>query len=131
MFDTSWIADLDAGGVCEAMLAARDVVREQEWRELVLAAQWAVLHDPSHDPAVSAAGASAGGERVRRVGGDGTPEIAEFGCAELGLVMGTGFIAAGNLIRDAVDLQHRHPHTCGRCSAPVAGGCGRPARSRT
>ena len=45
MFDTSWIADLDADGACEAVVGTQGDLREAEWRELALAAHWADLHD--------------------------------------------------------------------------------------
>jgi len=106
MFDTSWLDDLDATAACEAVIVNQDDLREQEWRELAIAARWAVLHGPESLPAQDPA---PGRERLVRRGGDGTPEIAEFGCAELGLLTGVGFIAASNLLRDALDLQHRHP----------------------
>ena len=113
MFDTAWTATLDAGSACAAIIATQDKLRESEWTELVLAAQWAVLHDGESARTrarVGSAGAVLPGtERAIRVGGEGTPEIAEFASAELGLLMGTGFIAAANLLRDAIDLQHRHP----------------------
>ncbi len=86
--------------------ATQAALREQEWRELALAEHWAVLHGPE---SLVPPEASPGGERLRQVGGDGTPVAAEFACAELGLRMGVGFIAASTLIRDAVDLRHRHP----------------------
>lgn len=35
--------------------------------------------------------------------------MAEFACAELGLLMGVGCIAANTMMRDALDLEHRHP----------------------
>ncbi len=44
-----------------------------------------------------------------RAGGEGTPQITEFACAELGLLMGVGPLTAQSLVRDAVDLRHRHP----------------------
>ncbi len=50
-----------------------------------------------------------GVERAVRVGGAGTPLVMEFACAELGLVMGVGPLTAQALVRDAVDLRHRHP----------------------
>ena len=112
MFDSSWVVDLDAEAAAALVGATQDALREQEWREITLAAQWAVLHDertlPPGNPSDTGP-RPAGRERARRAGGDGTPRIAEFACAELGALMGTGFIAAANLIRDAVDLQHRHP----------------------
>jgi hypothetical protein len=108
MFDASWLADLDAEAAAELVGATQDALREQEWREITLAAQWAVLHDEHTVPPVTGP-RPRGIERAVSAGGDGTPRIAEFACAELGALMGTGFIAAANLIRDAVDLQHRHP----------------------
>ena len=49
-------------------------------------------------------------ERAKQLGGAGTPAVAEFACAELGVLMGTSPVTAENLVRDAVDLRHRHPH---------------------
>ncbi|MDX6301888.1 MAG: hypothetical protein QOF53_3102, partial [Nocardioidaceae bacterium] len=46
MFDTSWIADLDADQACAEITATQDVLREKEWHELRLAGHWAVLNDP-------------------------------------------------------------------------------------
>src|SRR4051794_16072851 len=104
MFDTSWVADLDADAACAAITATQEELRTREWHELVLAAHWADLHDPHARPRESGTPASgtpgsraAGGERAVRPGGDGTPQVAEFACAELGLVMGIGFIAASGL----------------------------------
>ena len=51
----------------------------------------------------------AGMERAKQLGGAGTPAVAEFACAELGVLMGTSPVTAENLVRDAVDLRHRHP----------------------
>jgi hypothetical protein len=44
MFDTSWIADLDADSACLAVAGNQQDLREQELRELLLAAHWATLH---------------------------------------------------------------------------------------
>src|SRR4051794_20550535 len=128
MFDTSWVADLDAETACAAITATQEALRTQEWHELVLAAHWAALHDPHtvcRDPGTPGSG-KRGGERAVRPGGDGTPQVAEFASAELGLVMGIGFIAAGSLIRDALDLQHRHP----RLWQALAEGKGRVWKAR-
>ena len=108
MFDTSWIADLDATSACEAILGTQQELREQEVRELRLAAHWAVLHGVDSVP-VRVGPVLPGTERVKQLGGDGTLGVAEFACAELGMLMGTGFVAADRLMRDALDLQHRHP----------------------
>ena len=54
--------------------------------------------------------------------------VAEFACAELGVLLGTSPISADHLIRDALDLRHRHPALWAALGAGRAG-CGRPARS--
>ena len=53
MFDTSWIADLDATSACEAIVGTQQELREQEVCELRLAAHWAVLHGVDSVPACS------------------------------------------------------------------------------
>ena len=108
MFDTSWIADLDAAAACRAITGTQADLREAEWRELALAAHWADLHD-GHTVPVRTGPVLAGMERAKRAGGDGTPMVAEFACAELGVLLGTSPISADHLIRDALDLRHRHP----------------------
>jgi len=109
MFDTSWIADLDAGSACEAIVATQTELRERELRELVLAAQWVKIHNADTLPNQTTGRVPPGTERAKQLGGDGTPPVAEFACAELGMLMGTGFITAENLMRDVLDLEHRHP----------------------
>ena len=128
MFDTSWIADLDADGACRAVAGTQVDLREAEWRELALAAHWADLHDEHTLPPTGPV--LAGMERARRVGGAGTPAVAEFACAELGVLMGTSSVAADHLIRDALDLRHRHPALWAALGAGGRG-CGRRGRSRS
>jgi hypothetical protein len=125
MFDSDWIADLDADAACEAIRRTQDELREREWREIALAAHWAVLHDEHTLPA-RIGPPPEGAERVRRAGGEGTPLVAEFACGELAVLMGTGFISADNLMSDALDLQHRHP----RMWAALAMGQGRVWKAR-
>ncbi len=50
-----------------------------------------------------------GCERAVRLGGDGTPLVAEFAPAELGTALGESAHSARALIGDALDLRHRHP----------------------
>ena len=125
MFDSEWIGDLDAAGVCEAVADTQVELREREWRELALAAHWAVLHSPESLPARTG-WLVPGVEGVKQLGGPGTPQVTEFACAELAVLMGTGFISADNLMRDALDLQHRHPHMW----AALAAGQGRVWKAR-
>lgn len=50
-----------------------------------------------------------GGERLVRSGGDGTPEVAEFLVVELAAMLKIGAPSAWALIRDVLNLRHRHP----------------------
>jgi hypothetical protein len=125
MFDTEEIAGLDATAACAAITATQDELREREWRELALAAHWATLHGPDTLPNPVRGGVR-GAERAVAAGGDGTPLVAEFACAELAVLMGTGYVAADRLIGDAVDLRHRHP----RLWAALATGRGRVWKAR-
>ncbi|WP_460771838.1 DUF222 domain-containing protein, partial [Mariniluteicoccus flavus] len=49
------------------------------------------------------------GERLMVLGGDGTPQVAEFCTLEVGPALGISPDAAAQLIADVLDLQHRHP----------------------
>ena len=44
-----------------------------------------------------------------RLGADGTPLVREFAATELGVLIGTTTHAARSLMRDVLDLRHRHP----------------------
>lgn len=52
-----------------------------------------------------------GAPRLIRSGSDGTPEIDEFLVAELHPLLGTSPASAWALMRDAINLRERHPHT--------------------
>ena len=125
MFDTSWIADLDADAACRAITGTQVELREAEWRELALVAHWADLHGEG-SVSRDTGRVLAGMELERQLGGAGTPLVAEFACAELGVLMGTGPVAAENLVRDALDLRHRHP----RLWAALGQGRGRVWKAR-
>ncbi len=109
---------------CRAVAGTQQDLREAEWRELALAAHWADLHDEQTIP-VSVGPVLAGLERAVRLGGDGTPLVAEFACAELAVLMGIGCVAAEHLVRDALDLRHRHPVLWAGARLTVGVGCGR------
>ena len=84
---------------------------EIEARLFELAARFADLH-PGHG--LPAAGSTSsrvlpGLERVVRLGGVGTPWVAEFAYAELGARMGMGTWAARRYVADALDVRHRLP----------------------
>jgi hypothetical protein len=58
-----------------------------------------------------------GGERARRVGGEGTPLIAEFSPATLAARLGLSTHAGRELMADALDLAHRLPQLWERVQA--------------
>jgi hypothetical protein len=104
--------ELDADATLEQMASSRSAERRVQAEQLATAAHWAdlnaVLQAPCRVP---------GGERLVRVGGEGTPEIAEFCVAELGVVMQTTDTTAAALVADALDLRHRLPHLWTRVQA--------------
>ena len=53
-------------------------------------------------------------QRACAWGGEGTPEVSEYCAAELGVLQGTGIMAARSLIADALDLRYRLPRLWGR-----------------
>ena len=62
----------------------------------------------------------AGMERGVRLGGVGTPVVAEFACAELGARMRMGTWAARRYLADALDVRHRLPLVWARVVAREA-----------
>ncbi|MEP6667326.1 MAG: hypothetical protein ABJA81_12835, partial [Nocardioidaceae bacterium] len=84
MFDTQ-MGDLDAVATLAAVYEARAVSNRAEVRILQAAMRWADLHGHLEE---NEAGVSLPGtERLVRLGGAGTPEVAEFAPAELGAVL--------------------------------------------
>src|SRR5436190_1404763 len=77
---------LSADGLLSAADANERALRAAETRRLEVATAWADLHGALDDPGRSAA--LPGAERLVRLGGDGTPQIAEFAPAELGAAPG-------------------------------------------
>jgi hypothetical protein len=111
-------ADLSALDADALLSAAEDnerVARAAEARRLEVAAAWADLHGALDGPARSAA--LPGAERLVRLGGDGTPEVAEFAPAELGAVLGVSPDSAAALVGDALELRHRLPRLWARVCA--------------
>jgi hypothetical protein len=87
--------------------------REAEVAILKVAAQYAVVHNAETvDP-----DAKPGWERARRLGGEGTPEVAEFAAAAFGARLGVSSYSGRAWIADALDLQHRFPKLWARVEA--------------
>jgi hypothetical protein len=94
-------ADLDAVAV---LAAAQDGVRRRRETgrdELLIAAQWAVLHGESireRDP-------------MTTPGGDGTPGVREYALPELAIATQVHTMTVRHQVADALDLVHRLPLT--------------------
>ncbi len=113
MFDTDLDA-LDDRATLAAAEQARAVVEQGEVRLLQTAARWADLHS---ELARATSPLLPGSEQLVRFGGAGTPSVAEFAPAELGVVLATSSSAAERLVGDALDLRHRLPLLWGRIVA--------------
>jgi hypothetical protein len=109
---------LDADALLSAAETNERVPQAAEARRLAIAATWADLHGFLDDPERCAV--LPGAERLIRLGGDGTPEVAEFAPAELGAVLGISPHAAESLVGDALDLRHRLPMLWARVRAGEA-----------
>lgn len=114
MFEALGTTDLTAEQTADALTGARLSLLRVGAQRLSLAAHWADLHGP--DGAETRARARRGAvtevrafERFTRPGADGTPEVSIFAAPELACYLGITETTAANLIRDALDLRHRHP----------------------
>ncbi len=111
MFDIDFTA-LDATATLATAAEARAVSERAEVAVLQSAARWADLHGhlDDADPGLALPGT----ERLVRLGGAGTPEVAEFAPAELGAVLAVSPFAAARLVGDVLDLRHRLPRLWAR-----------------
>lgn len=108
MFDED-VTDLDVEQTLAAAGEARMLADRNEAFILALAALFADLH-PATGAGMARLGRSLPGmERPVILGGDGTPEVAEFAAAELGAELEISTFAATRLIGDALELRHRLP----------------------
>jgi hypothetical protein len=112
MFDSD-VSGLDASATLAGIELARAAAMSAEVQQLRLAAHWADLHATLRrvGPVIR------GSERLVQLGGDGTPSVAEFAPAELGLALETSTHAAEALVADALDLRHRLPRLWERIQA--------------
>ncbi len=120
MFDTAIgvsaaveIDSLDADTTLTFVSAMRVTSEAADVSILAAAAHWADLHGVLESPSVSLPGM----QRLVQLGGDGTPQVAEFAPAELGAELSLSTWAAGALIGDALDLRHRLPTLWARVQA--------------
>ncbi|MGA9345165.1 MAG: hypothetical protein WBV37_08720, partial [Nocardioidaceae bacterium] len=113
MFDTDLDA-LDETGTLSYVEHARADAEQAEVRLLHAAAHWADLHSELARPTSPLL---PGSEQLVQFGGDGTPAVAEFAPAELGVVLAASSSAAERLVGDALDLRHRLPRLWARIVA--------------
>ena len=105
------IADLDAK---QTLARAEEVVarrRAVEVEDLRVVAHWAVLHGEDPQARPGAVPVWAGGDRLVRLGGQGTPRVAELAVAELAIARGVHPVAGQRVVADVLDLIHRLPRT--------------------
>jgi len=92
----------------ELLFAAR---RAADAEMFVLATRFADLHPPQTVRRRRDGRVLPGMERAMRLGGEGTPAVAEFACVELGARMQLGSWSAQHYLADALDVRHRLPLT--------------------
>jgi hypothetical protein len=105
--DVVEIDELSGGELLDHVEALAATQQRCEVEILKAAVQHAYLHDrDSLDPAEAG---RPGREKVRRIGGSGTPEVTEFAAAALGARLSVSTISAGMLMADGLDMVHRLP----------------------
>ncbi len=119
---------LDANATLAHAEAMRALSDRAEVALLEDAAHWADVHGTLQGTGFALPGA----ERLIQIGGEGTPQVAEFACAELGAVLALSTYAGEILIADALDLRHRLPLLWGRiCAGEVKPWIGRKTAQAT
>src|SRR5664279_2351543 len=130
--DTMLSDELGAGDSLAAAGRLHRVRKAADSDIFRLAAHVADLYNPDSHPEGPRRGASPGGERTRRFGGEGTPLVWEFAVADLAveLEMPTG--GARFLIQHALDTRHRLPRIWDRvCAGEVKVGYARHVAQAT
>jgi hypothetical protein len=102
------LSDLDAAGLLAASSQAVRARRLAEVRDLLVLAQWAVVHS---------AVPTRRWDRLVQLGGEGTPGVRDFCLGEIALARGTAVAATSNALADVLDLLHRLPLTWAVCES--------------
>lgn len=97
------LEELDAATVVDRLTGTTARANAVLIDQLCLVAHWADLHSHVDDSPVP------GAERLVTIGGDGTPAVAEFASAELGVALHVSTGSAWRLMADVLDLRHRLP----------------------
>lgn len=106
MRDLGVLEDLTQSDVLADLHTMRVAERESQCRQVLLIAEWARLNDAEHfhpDTAVD------GSEKLVRLGGEGTPQVAEFAPAAVGLKLGISSFTASMRMAESLDLAFRLP----------------------
>ena len=119
-----------AARTLDAVAEAETTLRRAEVAKLVAVLAWAHSHpgtgedSASWDPALLSVAAGQGQESgedgVDRLGGPGTPAVAEFAVEQLATRLHVTTGSAMRLVADVLDLAHRHPILWTRVTS---GGC--------
>ncbi|HET7355979.1 MAG TPA: DUF222 domain-containing protein [Nocardioidaceae bacterium] len=112
------VDDYDAEEVLDGVESLHRARVANECRLLELAVQFAVIHNG--DSLLPDGRRLPGRQRPVRLGGDGTPTVAEFAPAELGARMQLGTFAAKMLVADALDVRFRLPRMWAQVQAGTA-----------
>ena len=103
---SDWVTLLDGVGCADELAASRARIVEAELTQVRLVEHWCDLHS---GPVDHVRPALPGAERAFALGAGGTPPVREFAAGELGLLLGLTTTSARSLMRDVLDLRHRHP----------------------
>ena len=102
-----WMDDLDGSGVCAPTEQNHLGMLRHEATQIYLAAHWADIYNGDARDATGAV--LPGMERAKRLGAAGTPAVLEFGHTEFAALHGMHPLSGQNLMRDGLNLRHRHP----------------------
>jgi hypothetical protein len=100
------LEDLAGGALLDEAARLYRLREESSARIMVAATEWAYQHSEGRFDLDLV---NRGGERFVRLGGDGTPKVAEFAPAAFGARLQLSPYAAARLIGEALDLKHRLP----------------------
>ena len=103
VFENDALVELGAAATLAAAEANEHALITAETRRLQIAGHWADLHPGDAVPESRLPGT----EHAVRLGGVGTPTVADYAPAELGCVLRISDGAACRLVGDALDLRHR------------------------
>src|SRR4051794_23722524 len=107
--DSEWVTDLDGTGCADALVSSQAGLVAAEVAQVRLVAHWCDLWSGPTRGESGAVPVVPGMERSVCVGADGTPRVGEFAAGELGVLLGMTSAGARGLMRDVLDLRHRHP----------------------